>query len=59
MRKTREDLPFWAKVLFETPELVAELAILFQTSLKIWRSQIHARSRWFELIEELEREEIR
>ena len=25
MKKTREDLPFWAKLVFETPELVNEI----------------------------------
>ena len=46
MKKTRTDLPFWAKVVFETPELLAEIMFAFRNSVTSWLKDIHARSRW-------------
>jgi len=54
MKKTRKDLPFWAKVMFETPELLAEIMFAFRNSVTSWLKDIHARSRWLAGIDDLE-----
>ena len=51
MGRTRSDLPLWAKVLFETPELVTEVLIELRNSISIWRKDIHVRSSSLALIE--------
>jgi hypothetical protein len=38
MRKTRPDLPLWAKILFESPELLSE--IIDAISIQITRSKL-------------------
>jgi hypothetical protein len=52
MKKTSAKLPFWAKVVFETPELLTEIMIAFRKSIKNWNKVIHARSRWLDSIDE-------
>ena len=52
MKKTSAKLPFWAKVLFEAPELLTEIMIAFRKSIKSWNKDIHARSRWLDSIDE-------
>jgi hypothetical protein len=53
MKKNRTDLPLWARVLFETPELLTEIVIAFRNSITIWRKDIHARSRWLAYIDDI------
>ena len=54
MKKTRKNLPFWAKVLFETPELVTEIMIAFRNTKPLIQKNIHERSRGLAWIDELE-----
>ena len=35
MKKTREDLPLWAKIVFETPELVNEILTMTYRKMKV------------------------
>ena len=53
MKKNRT--PLWAKVLFETPELLDEVIIAFKQSLKIWREDVYARSNCLEWINEIDK----
>ena len=34
MKKTRSDLPLWAKIIFETPELVSEIVNAISNGIK-------------------------
>lgn len=56
MKKTRTDLSFLARMLFETSELFTEIIIVFRNSIMIWRKDIHARSRYLASIEGIENE---
>ena len=53
MQKKRKDLPVWAKIIFEGPESLSELIMSLKKYIEIWRKDVHIRSMYFELIEEM------